>query len=171
PAKCLNPGATQTRFEEGTPMERAYGLEIPESLEEACHPQRTALVVYDMQVGILRQLRDAAGVTARVGQVLRAARAAGLRVFFMRHLSLPRELSGVSQLRMAKAWQLVASVTEVRPWFLRHSPGVQLAPELTPLDSQAILDKMTMSAFERTLPDSALRDCGRTTVVIIGVAA
>src|SRR5262249_58987040 len=113
--RCTNP----TRAEEVNPMERAYGLEIPESLEEACHPQRTALVVYDMQVGILRQLRDGAAVTAKVGQVLRAARATGLRGFFMRHLSLPKELAGVSQLRMAKAWQRVASVAEVRPWFLR----------------------------------------------------
>jgi hypothetical protein len=35
-------------------LERAYGLEIPQSLEEACNPDRVALVVYDMQVGILR---------------------------------------------------------------------------------------------------------------------
>ena len=86
-------------------MERAYGLYIPKNLEEACSPQRTALLVYDMQVGILRQLRDGAAVTAGVLQVLRAARAAGLRVFFLRHLSLPKELAGVCQLRMAKAWQ------------------------------------------------------------------
>ena len=84
-------------------MERAYGLEIPESLEEACSPQCTALLVYDMQVGILRQLRDGAVVTAKVVQVLQAARKAGLRVFFMRHMSLPMELAGVSELRMAKA--------------------------------------------------------------------
>jgi hypothetical protein len=32
-------------------------------LEEACDPKRTALVIYDMQVGILRQLQDAAGIS------------------------------------------------------------------------------------------------------------
>ena len=151
-------------------MEKAYGLDIPGSLEEACQPQRTALVVYDMQVGILRQLRDGAAVTAQVVRVLGAARAAGLRVFFMRHMSLPKELAGVSQLRTAKAWQRVASVAEVRPWFLRDTPGFQLAPELVPLPSEAVLDKITMSAFEGTPLDIALRDCGVTTVVIVGVA-
>jgi nicotinamidase-related amidase len=151
-------------------MERAYGLEIPESLQEACHPQRTALVVYDMQVGILRQLPQGAAVTAKVVQVLQAARAAGLRVFFMRHLSLPKELAGVFQLRTAKAWQRVASVAEVRPWFLRDTPGFQLTPELAPLPSEAVLDKITMSAFEGTPLDIALRDCGISTVVIVGVA-
>ena len=151
-------------------MEKAYGLEIPESLEEACSPRHTALLVYDMQVGILRQLRDGVVITAKVVEVLQAARGAGLRVFFMRHMSLPRELAGVSQLRMAKAWQRVASVAEVRPWFLRDSPGFALVPELAPRASEAIFDKITMSAFEGTPLDIALRDCGVTTVVIVGVA-
>jgi biuret amidohydrolase len=34
-------------------MKRAQNLDIPETLEEMCDPQRLALVVYDMQVGIL----------------------------------------------------------------------------------------------------------------------
>jgi hypothetical protein len=31
-------------------MERAFGLTIPQSLEEVCDPVRLALLVYDMQV-------------------------------------------------------------------------------------------------------------------------
>lgn len=151
-------------------MEKAFGLEIPESLDEACDPKRMALVVYDMQVGILRQLRHGAEVTAKVVETLRAAREAGLRVFFMRHLSLPKELAGVFQLRMAKAWQRAGSVAAVQPWFLRDSPGFQLAPEIAPLPSEAIFDKITMSAFEGTPLNIALRDCGINTVAIVGVA-
>src|SRR5262245_43371649 len=55
---------------EAKPVQRAFGLEIPETLEEACPPHRTALVVYDMQVGILRQLRNGAEITAKVLKVL-----------------------------------------------------------------------------------------------------
>ena len=29
-------------------MEKAFGLEIPQSLEEACDPRKLALLVYDM---------------------------------------------------------------------------------------------------------------------------
>ncbi len=151
-------------------MQRAYGLEVPQTLEEACDPQRLALIVYDMQVGVVRQIEDGAGLTARVVQVLEAARAAGVRVFFCRHMSLPKELMGVFQLRMAMAWQRVASVEEVRPWFLRDSPGFQLVPELAPLPSEALVDKITMSAFEGTPLDIALRDCGINAFLIVGVA-
>jgi biuret amidohydrolase len=151
-------------------VEHAYGLEIPQDLAEVCTPKRTALVVYDKQVGIIGQIKDGPEIVARVKTVLDAARAAGLRVFFTRHMSLPRELMGVFQLRMAMAWQRVKTVAEVRPWFLRDSPGFQLVPELTPLPSEAIFDKITMSAFEGTPLDIALRDCGINSFLIAGVA-
>jgi biuret amidohydrolase len=76
----------------------------------------------------------------------------------------------VFQLRMAMAWQRVDSVEEVRPWFLRDSPGFQLVAEATPLPSEAVFDKITMSAFEGTPLDIALRDCGINAFLIAGVA-
>jgi len=151
-------------------VERAYGLEIPESLEDAVDPRRLALVVYDMQLGILRQIEHAQEVTANVVRVVEAARSAGVRVVFTRHMSLPNELAGVFQLRMAKAWQRVTSASEVTPWFLRGSPGFELIPELEPLPSEAVLDKISMSAFEGTPLELVLRDCGITAFAIVGVA-
>jgi nicotinamidase-related amidase len=151
-------------------MESAYGLEIPRNLTEACSPRRTALLVYDMQVGIIRQISNGPEIIGRVKFVLDAARAAGLRVFFMRHMSLPKEASGVFQLRMAMMWQRVETAAEVKPWFLRDAPGFELVPELKPLASEVIFDKITMSAFEGTPLDIALRDCGINSFIIVGVA-
>ena len=151
-------------------MERVSGLQIPQDLAETCNPQRTALLVYDMQVGIIRQIKNGSDVVGRVKLVLEAARLARLRVFFMRHMSLPIEAAGVYQLRMAMAWQRVKTVPEVKPWFLRDSPGFQLIPDLTPLASEVLFDKITMSAFEGTPLDIALRDCGINSFIIVGVA-
>ena len=67
-------------------MKSAFGLSIPQTLEEICEPQRIALLVYDMQVGILSQIKNADQITRQVLKVLRAAREAGVRVFFSRHL-------------------------------------------------------------------------------------
>jgi biuret amidohydrolase len=151
-------------------MDEAYGLKIPQSLEEACDPAKLALIVYDMQVGILRQLPNAGEVVGGVLRVLEAAREAGVRVVFLRHLSLPNELAGVFQLRMAMAWQKVARAEEVSPWFLRDSPGFELTPELSPRSSEAVFDKITMSAFEGTPLPIVLRDCGLNSFAIVGVA-
>jgi hypothetical protein len=87
-----------------------------------------ALLVYDMQVGVLSQIENGAEIT------------------FSRHMSLPKELMGVFQMRMAMAWQRVATVEEVKPWFIRDTPGFHLIPELSPRPTEAIFDKITSEA-------------------------
>jgi biuret amidohydrolase len=151
-------------------MKRAHGLSIPQTLEEVCDPRRVALLVYDMQVGILSQIKNGDEITRQVLKVLTGARNAGVRVFFSRHLSLPKELMGMFQFRMAMAWQHVDSPDQVKPWFLRDAPGFQITPELSPLPSEGVFDKLTMSAFEGTWLDFALRDCGINALIIVGVA-
>lgn len=153
-------------------MERAYGLEIPQNLEELCHPDKMALLVYDLQQGIMSQLPKEKGDRNKkqVLQVLQAARDGGFRIFFCRHLSLPKSAAGVFQLRQAMAWQRTNKVSEVNPWFLRDSEGFQLIPELEPRESEVIFDKITMSAFEGTFLDIALRDCGINSFAVVGVA-
>ncbi|HSY56319.1 MAG TPA: cysteine hydrolase [Bradyrhizobium sp.] len=151
-------------------MKQAFGVAIPQTLEDVCDRSKLALLVYDMQVGIIRQLKNGEAVTAQVARVLKAARDAQLRVFFTRHMSLPRELMGAFQYRMAMAWQRVDDPAKVEPWFLRDAPGFAIVPELTPRPSEAIFDKLAMSAFEGTPLGFALRDCGITAVAIIGVA-
>src|SRR2546430_11054187 len=146
-------------------MRQAFGLDIPQTLDDVCDSTRLALIVYDMQVGIVKQIENGQQITDRVVQVLE-----GIRVFFTRHTSLPKELMGVSQMRMAMAWQRVKSVDEVKPWFLRDSPGFQMIPEVNLLPSEAVFDKITMSAFEGTPLDIALRDCGIDAFAIIGIA-
>ena len=141
-------------------MERGFGLEIPLTLAEVCHPQRTGVIVYDMQVGVVSQVSDGPKVVKRVSSVLEAARKGGYRVFFTRHMSLPNEVAGVTQLRTAMAWQRVDTVDKVKPPFLREAPGFQIAREIAALPGEAVIDKITMSAFAGTYLDIALRDCG-----------
>src|SRR5256714_15306927 len=129
-----------------------------------------ALIVYDMQAGIVSQISNGEEITNRVARVLAAARRAGVRVVFTRHMSLPKELMGAFQYRMAMAWQRVSDPAAVEPWFLRDSPGFSIVPQLAPLPSEAIFDKLAMSAFEGTPLAMALRDCGILAVAICGFA-
>jgi nicotinamidase-related amidase len=151
-------------------MESAYGLRIPRTVEEACDPQRTALLVYDMQVGVVGQIADGAEIVKRVVTLVDAARAGELRIVYARHMFLPKRMSGVSALRTAMAWQRVNTVADVQPFLLRDSAGFELVPELAPRADELVLDKITMSAFEGTPIDVVLRDCGIDTFIVTGVA-
>jgi nicotinamidase-related amidase len=151
-------------------VQHAFGLTIPEALDEVCDPRRSALIIYDMQTGIVPQLPDGHEVVARVLQVRQLAREAGLRVFYTRHMSLPNEVSGVSQLRTAMAWQRLMRVEDVKPRFLRGSSAFEITPELTPSACETIFDKLGMSAFVGTPLDMALRDCDINCFLIAGIA-
>jgi biuret amidohydrolase len=151
-------------------MKQAFGIDIPHTLEDVCNPRRLALLVYDMQVGIKSQVKEGDAIVAKIREILEAARAAKVRVFFTRHMSLPKELMGAFQFRMAMTWQRIDDPEKVAPWFLRDSPGFAIVPELQPLPSEGIFDKLAMSAFEGTPLTFALRDCGVTAVAVAGIA-
>jgi nicotinamidase-related amidase len=151
-------------------MQHHRNLPVADNLADVCDPERIALVVYDMQAGVVSQLADGQQVTERVRSVLEAARRAELRVFFTRYMTLPIELMGISQLRTAMAWQRKDRVEDIVSPFLRDTPAVELVPELAPLASEAVFDRLSMSAFEGTPLEFALRDAQVTAFAIVGVA-
>src|SRR5882762_4469301 len=151
-------------------MLKFQGFTIPRTLEEAVSPDNTALLIYDMQVGITRQIANAGEIIDRVRLILEAARRIGMRTFFTRHMSLPENLMGAFQFRTALAWQRADSPDKVQPMFLRDSPAFQIIPELQPLPSEGIFDKISMSAFSGTPLEMALRDCRIRSFIIAGIA-
>jgi biuret amidohydrolase len=130
---------------------------------------RAALLVYDMQVGICSQV-DSAATIVRVGEVVAAARAAGIRIAWSRHHSLPKAWMGSFAMRTAMAWQRTDDPEKVESWFLRDTPGVAIVPALEPQPEDYVFEKLTMSAFESTPLQIALRDAGLSTLAICGIA-
>lgn len=151
-------------------MDQLNGLDVPRTLEEVCRPQNLALLVYDMQVGILEQIADRERVLGKVGEVLESARSAGVRTYFTRHVTLPVELMGVAQLRMWRTWQRAQRLEDVRSPFPPGAPQTQIVPDLAPTAKEAVLDKLTMSAFAGTPLELALRDAQVQALAIVGVA-
>ena len=146
------------------------GIEIPTALAEWCDPQHMALIVYDMQVGICRQIKGAEVAIERTAAVLQTARNVGMRIAFTRHQSLPRRWMGMTQLRTAMAWQHRADPDTVESWFQRDSAATAIIPELTPRPDEVVFDKVTLSAFDSTPLAFALRDCGIRAVALAGIA-
>jgi nicotinamidase-related amidase len=151
-------------------MKQSHGIDIPNGLADLANPARTALLVYDMQVGIRAQVKGADLIVQRCGTALAAARQAGVRVVFTRHLSCPKAWMGATQYRTAMTWQRTDDPEAVKPWFLRDAAGAQIVPELAPSGDELVLDKLAMSAFEGTPLAYALKDCGIVGLAIMGIA-
>ena len=151
-------------------MKQAFGISIPEGLREICAPERCALIVYDMQAAIVPQIKGGKQIVASCAALLEAARSAGLRVFFTRHLFLPSRSSGVGQLRRAMIWQRKTDPAETKPLITQGSAGWQIVSELAPREDEVVIDKVTMSAFESTFLHAALRDAQLQSFIVAGIA-
>src|SRR6516164_3756135 len=151
-------------------MPQAYGLSIPDQLPEVCAPARCAVIIYDMQKGVVPQISAGPEIVMLCRKLLEAARAGGYRVFFTRHFFLPNTVAGVGQLRRAMVWQRKKKPEETKPFFLQGTPPWEIVPELAPREGEVIIDKITMSAFEGTFLNLAMRDARLDCFIIAGIA-
>jgi biuret amidohydrolase len=131
---------------------------------------RTALLVYDMQRGIAKQVAGADQIIAAGKTAIDAARRAGMRIAYTKHMSPPRPWLGSTQLRTAMAWQRIQNPDQVKRWFSRGSEGSEIVPELAPTDDDLVFEKFSMSALSGTVLSWMLADCGIVNLVMVGIA-
>jgi nicotinamidase-related amidase len=149
-------------------MQRAFGLDVPDSVAEMCRPGAAAVLVYDAQVAILPHVKDGDALVGRIRQILDAARAADVPVFYVRHVSLPPTHLGVGALRIAMAWQRKSDAADVVSPFPPDAAHTAIVDELAPVAGEPVFDKLGMSALVGTPLEAALRDRGVTTLVLVG---
>ena len=151
-------------------MDRFNGLDIPESLADALEPATLALIVYDMQAGIVPQVADADHVLANVLKLLAAAREHRIRVNL--HASLLHAHRAGRRLSASPGEDLQGKdrAADTHPLIAHGSAGFELVEGLGPRPGEAVIDKITMSAFEGTPLDIVLRDCAVRAYLIAGVA-
>jgi len=151
-------------------MKKAFGLDVPENLQDIVRPPYCALIVYDMQAGIVPQISSGLEIQKQCVLLVNAARKAGLRIFHTRHFFLHSAAAGVAQLRRAMVWQRKDEPQETTCFIPQGSPAFQIVPELEPREGEVIVDKITMSAFEGTFLNLAMRDAGIHSYLIAGIA-
>jgi nicotinamidase-related amidase len=151
-------------------VKKAFGLNVPENLNDVVRSSGCALIVYDMQAGIVPQISSGSEIQKQCVLLVNAARKAGMRIFYTRHFFLPPVAAGVAQLRRAMVWQRQEEPQETKCFIPQGSPGFQIVPELEPREGEVVVDKITMSAFEGTFLNLAMRDAGIDSFLIAGIA-
>lgn len=104
---------------------------------------RGALLVVDVQAGVVRDAWDAPRIIANLSRVVERARAAGLPVIWVQHAD--EELA-------------------------YGSPDWQWVPELVPAEGELRIHKQHNSAFEQTALEDALAELGASRIVLAGAA-
>ena len=76
----------------------------------------------------------------------------------------------MGQLRRAMVWQRLEEPKDAKCFIAQDSPGFPIVPELEPRAGEVVVDKITMSAFEGTFLNLAMRDAGIDSFLIAGIA-
>ena len=107
-------------------------------------PAKTAVLIMDFQQRIVANVAsDPVAVVENAAKALDGARAAGIPVIYVVHRGGP---------------------------FADYAPDIELHPGVTPADGEMVITKVRPGPFSTTALDVTLREMGRDTLVIMGVA-
>jgi nicotinamidase-related amidase len=145
-------------------------LSVPSTLEEFIVPQKTALVMWDMQKGLAGRAVNSDRLQAAAKRLLHAADMAGVLVIWSRHVLPPLDLTVGPFLLFLMKKQRVDHPEKLKPFMQEGMEEVEFLPGFTPAPHHVILEKSMPSLFVDTPLDLRLKARGITTVVLAGVA-
>lgn len=149
---------------------RCFRNSVPETFDELVAPEKTALVMWDMQKGLAGRAPNAPRLVERARALVAAADEAGVFVVWSQH-SFPSlgTLPGPWLLWMMRR-QKVQRVEDLEPVFQRGTEAVEFIDELRPSLKHRIAEKSQPSIFFDTAVDSWLRVRGIRSIVLCGFA-
>jgi len=145
-------------------------------IKKLLSPERTALVVIDMQNdfcsvggGMHRRGYDISHsqkVIPKIAAMLRTFRENDMRVFFVRGENSPKTTSQTWENRPSAKHDTNLGFRLIEP----GSWGAQIVDDLKPLPNEPVIVKTRYSAFINTDLDLLLRNCGITDIIFTGTA-
>jgi len=149
------------------------GVTVLDTLEELVDPAHTALVVVDVQNDFChpeghfgrhgKDLRSTQAALPRYVSFVNAAQDLGIRVFFLRQLTLPHGRSD------SAAWLRFKCRDGKSPEYtLKGSWGAELVDGLVPREGDVMVEKFRPDGFHGTPLDNLLRANGIQTTVLLG---
>ncbi|MGN6723197.1 MAG: cysteine hydrolase family protein [Marmoricola sp.] len=122
-----------------------------------------ALLVMDVQVGIVEQIGESAEYLETTGKAIAAARAAGVRVI---HVGIGFREGHPEVSPRNRSFSAIAGTGKFGP----QDPGAQPHPVVAPAPGETWVDKKRVSAFAGSDLEMILRAGGIETLVLLGIA-
>jgi nicotinamidase-related amidase len=127
-------------------------------------PQRTALLVMDVQPGIVGMLPDGEALVARLVDAIATARAAGAHVGYVRVAFEDTDYAAVPP--MNKAFARLAGGGVMRA----DAPETQIADAVAPQQGDIVVRKVRVGAFSTTDLGEQLQARGIDTLILSGIS-
>jgi nicotinamidase-related amidase len=143
---------------------------VPTTLAEFVAPATTALVMWDMQVGLAGKAINTADVQRAAKALLEAADEASVLVVWSRHILPPLDQTVGSFLLFLMRKQGVDHPSKLKPFMQEGMAETAFLPGFSPAPHHIVLQKSMPSLFVDTPLDVRLKARGITSLVLAGVA-
>ncbi len=144
--------------------------EIYLALEKMIHPDHTALVIWDVQKVLFKNIFNKDEFAASLKSLLGAARENHVPVVYTKILRAPAEWENPARLRFAMNRYKIFDAAKVPQVGDPADPEMEIAEEVKPGPADLVLSKHTANIFVGTPFDYFMRNRGIETLIFTGIA-
>ena len=144
--------------------------DLPHSFAELVAPDRSALVLWDLQKGLAGKASNLEALTSNAAALIAAAEKAGVMVAWSEHSFPPLDQLSGPWLRWMMKRQGVTRPEDLKPMFQAGSEEIEWLEGFKPLPHHLVLAKQQPSLFFNTPFDHHLRIKGIRSIVLAGFA-
>jgi len=145
------------------------GIDIYETLPEIVAPAHSALVVWDVQAGLIGRIHDKDSYLSKLGPFIKALRVR-MPVIYTLITPLPDAFRGPWAIYNQMRRMGVDDPSKLRPFLQPGSREREVPSEVAPQEGDWVLDKTSASLFVGTPVEATLRSRGVQTLLFAGIA-
>ena len=142
---------------------------IMQTLPEIVSPEHTALVVWDVQNGMVKDIFNRDEFLRNTKQLIEEARRHRIPIFYTRITPLPRSLESPFRMFMMMRRLGIDDPEKLPVHLPAGSPQSEIHLEIAPREGDTVMDKNTASIFVGTNFENMLRNSGIKTVLFSGI--
>lgn len=145
-------------------------VRVYRSLAEMAAKDHTALVVWDVQNGLVNSIFNKEEFLKNLRSLIDAARGQGIPIVYTRITPLPVDLESPLRLLMSMKRFGVDDPWKLPPFMRPGSPEAEIHSEVQPRPEDLVLDKHTYSIFIGTHFEFMMRNRGVETLLFSGLS-
>ncbi len=140
------------------------------NLQEIVDPEHTAIVIWDVQSGLVSRIFNKEEFLQNLKSLIEAARNNDIPITYTKITPLPRHYESPWRIYRSMKMYGVDDPDKLPPFMLPGSPESEIHSEVTPKDNDLIINKHSDSIFIGTHFENMMRNKGIDTILFTGLA-
>ena len=143
---------------------------IYRNLQEIVDPEHTALVVWDVQNGLVKSAFNKEEFLKNLKLLIESARNHNVPIIYTKITPLPKHYESSWRIYFQMKRAGVDDPEKLPPFMQPGSPESEIHAEVSPRDNDVVLNKHMPSIFIGTHFENMMRNAGITTILFTGIS-